>query len=563
MLDPESQSLKDILLASNIVTKDQLKEVEEEYERTAKPLKELIINFDIMTEDQLLEVIAGSLGTDVVDLTQINLEKNIVDLIPADSARMLGAIPLSIDETTNTVTVAVRNPLNYQISDELRFMLGKDVSIVLAQESQIDNFIERYYPIDLGSMHDMLSEMNMGEDDGSGFSDLDMENAANEAPIIKFVDAVLYQAVKDKASDIHFEPFEKEFKIRYRIDGALYEMAPPPKNLAVPVISRVKIMSGLNISERRKPQDGRIQLKVAGNPIDLRVSTLPTQFGESVVLRVLDRSVVNLDLDMLGINENVLHKIRDIISMPNGIFIITGPTGSGKTTTLYSALKEINKVEDKILTAEDPVEYDLEGIVQLQINDAVGMTFGAALRAFLRQDPDIIMLGETRDLESAEMAVQASLTGHLVFTTLHTNDAAGTITRLVDMGVEPFLITSSLIGVLGQRLIRRVCTGCKTAFTPTDEDLAALNLKRSDIGDNKFYYGKGCSLCQNTGYKGRKAITELLAMSPKINELILQNAPTIVIREKARELGMETMREDGIRAILNGETTMEEVLKYT
>ena len=560
MLDPESQSLKDMILASGMITADQLAEVEEEYERSAKPLKELLVNYDMIMEDQLLEMIATNLGTEVVDLSHVEIEKTVIDMVPGDTARMLGVVPLSFDGTSLTVTV--RNPLNYQIGDELRFMLNKDIIIVVSPEAQIDRFLEKYYPMDMGSMQDMLAEMEL-QDGLANLNEHDLENAASEAPIIKFVDAVLYQAVKDKASDIHFEPFEKEFKIRYRIDGALYEMAPATKNLAIPVISRVKIMSSLNISERRKPQDGRIQLRVAGNPIDLRVSTLPTQFGESVVLRVLDRSVVNLDLDMLGINENVLHKIRDIISMPNGIFIITGPTGSGKTTTLYSALKEINKIEDKILTAEDPVEYDLEGIVQVPINDSIGMTFAAALRAFLRQDPDIIMLGETRDLESAEMAVQASLTGHLVFTTLHTNDAAGAITRLVDMGVEPFLITSSLIGVLGQRLIRKVCNGCKTAFTPTDEDLAALGLKRSDIGDNKFYYGKGCNLCQNTGYKGRKAITELLVMDSRINDLVLQNAPTIVIRDKARELGMETMREDGIRAILNGDTTMEEVLKYT
>jgi len=317
----------------------------------------------------------------------------------------------------------------------------------------------------------------MGEERGIRL-DGDIEQVANEAPVVKFVEAVLYQAIRDKASDIHFEPFEDVFKIRYRIDGALYEMVPPPKSLAVPVISRVKIISGLNISERRKPQDGRIQLKVNGKPVDMRVSTLPTQHGESVVLRVLDRSAINLDLDVLGINEQVLGKIRQMISMPNGIFIITGPTGSGKTTTLYSALKELNKVEFKILTAEDPVEYDIDGIVQLPIDDAVGMTFGRALRAFLRQDPDIIMLGETRDIESASMAVQASLTGHLVFTTLHTNDAAGAITRLVDMGVEPYLIASSLIGVLGQRLIRRVCPHCKTSFVPSDEDLQLLGLER-------------------------------------------------------------------------------------
>ena len=560
MLDPDNQTLKDIILNAGICTPEQLKDAEEEHDRTGKPLKDILIDFQILTEAQILEVIANALGTDVVDLNESDPERSVIEMMDGDTVRMLGICPLSFDGTS--LTVAARNPLNYQVADELRFLLGKDIIVVVASESQIDRFIEKFYPVDMESVHDMLAEMDIG-DDATSLDTADVESVANEAPIVKFVNAVMYQAIKDKASDIHFEPFEKEFKIRCRVDGALYELAPPPKSLAVPVISRVKILSGLNISERRKPQDGRIQLKIAGKPIDLRVSCLPTYYGESVVLRVLDRSVVNLDLDALGINENVLSKIREVINMPNGIFIITGPTGSGKTTTLYSALKEINKVEDKILTAEDPVEYDLEGIVQLPINDAVGMTFERALRAFLRQDPDVIMLGETRDLESAEMAVQASLTGHLVFTTLHTNDAAGAVTRLIDMGVEPFLITSSLIAVLGQRLIRRICPGCKTAFTPSDDDLKLLNLERANIGDNKFYYGKGCQMCNNTGYKGRKAITEMLMMSPKLNDLILQSSPTIVIREKARQLGMETMREDGIRAILNGETTMEEILKYT
>lgn len=559
MLDPDNQTLKDILLGNGACTPEQMKEVEEEHERTGKALKDIVIDFQIMDEDQMLEQIANALGTEVIDLNSVSPEKSVIDMIDGDTVRMMGVCPL--DFSDNMLTVAVRNPLNYQIADELRFMLGKEVVIVVASESQIDKFIEKYYPVDMDSVHDMLAEIDVGDE--TALDTADIETVANEAPIVKFVNAVMFQAIRDKASDIHFEPFENEFKIRCRVDGALYELAPPPKSLAIPVISRVKIISGLNISERRKPQDGRISLKIGGKPIDLRVSCLPTYYGESVVLRVLDRSVVNLDLDALGINENVLTKIREVINRPNGIFIITGPTGSGKTTTLYSALKEINKVEDKILTAEDPVEYDLEGIIQLPINEAVGMTFDKALRAFLRQDPDIIMLGETRDLESAEMAVQASLTGHLVFTTLHTNDAAGAVTRLIDMGVEPFLITSSLIAVLGQRLIRRICPGCKTAFTPTDEDLKLLNLERANIGNNPFYYGKGCPNCNNTGYKGRKAITEMLMMSPKLNELVLASSPTIVIREKARELGMETMREDGIRAILNGETTMEEVLKYT
>jgi type II secretion system protein E len=562
MLDTENQTLKDILIANEACTEEQLAEVIEEHERTGTPLQELLVDFGIFTKEELLEQIAHSLGTEVYDLSDLEIPEETINLITPENARMLGVLPIQFDGTT--LYAALRSPLNYQTVDELRFILGHDVAVVVAPEEQIEKGIEKYYPNDNANAADLLAEMDMQDiGDAEELSEDEIQTAANDAPIVRFVDAVLYQAIKDKASDIHFEPFEHEFKIRYRVDGALYEMAPPPKNLAVPVISRVKILSGLNISERRRPQDGKIQLKIAGKPIDLRVSTLPTQFGESVVLRILDRSVVNLDLDVLGINEDVLEKIRDMISRPNGIFIVTGPTGSGKTTTLYSALKEINKVEDKILTAEDPVEYDLEGIIQLPINEAVGMTFDRALRAFLRQDPDIIMLGEIRDIESGQMAVQAALTGHLVFSTLHTNDAAGAITRFVDMGVEPFLITSALIGILAQRLLRRVCPKCKTGFHPSDSDLRLLELERADVGDNMFYYGKGCPYCNNTGYKGRKALTELLVMNPKINDLVLANAPTIAIREKARELGMVTMREDGVRAILNGETTMEEVLKYT
>ncbi len=567
MLDSESQTLKDILIGDNLITEEQMKEVEEEQERNGKSLKEVIIDFGILTEADILEAIGRSLGLEVRSVAvEEDPPREVIKMIDGGTARMLGVVPLSFDGTT--LNIITRNPLNYQVVDEVRFIVGKDVNQIVVPEAQVEAAIEKFYPVDVtATMHDMLAELNLDaeikDDENPEQSADQLEAQANEAPIIKFVDAIMYQAIKDKASDIHFEPFEKEFKIRCRIDGALYEMAPPPKNLALPVISRVKIMSGLNISERRRPQDGRIQLKIGGKPIDLRVSTLPTQYGESVVLRVLDRSVVNLDLDALGIRPENLAKIRDIIQMPNGIFIVTGPTGSGKTTTLYSALKEINKTEDKILTAEDPVEYDLEGIIQLPINEGIGMTFGRALRAFLRQDPDIIMLGEIRDLESARMAVEASLTGHFVFSTLHTNDAAGTVTRLIDMGVEPFLITSSLQGVVGQRLIRRICPRCKASFVPTDEDLALLGLDRADVGDNKFYYGKGCQNCNNTGYKGRKALTEMFVMHSQLIDLVLQSSPTVVLRDKARELGMITMREDGIQSVLNGETTMEEVLRYT
>ena len=556
-LDLESQTLKDIILSSAVCSEEVINDAIDEHLRTGRSLYDVVLDYGFISEQDLNELVAQGLGTEVVELNTLELSPEVLSMVDGETAHMLGVVPVSFDGTT--LFVAARNPFNYQIADELRFLVKHDIVILVAPVKQIDDALEKHYQVSLESAQAMLTTVGFDETEDVK----DLEEAANDAPIVRFVDAIMYQAIKDKASDIHFEPFENEFKIRYRVDGALYELAPPPKNLAIPVISRVKIISELNIAERRKPQDGRIQLKIAGKPIDLRVSTLPTQFGESVVLRVLDRSVVNLDLDVLGIADANLEKIRELIAMPNGIFVITGPTGSGKTTTLYSALKEINKVDIKILTAEDPVEYDLEGIVQLPINDAVGMTFAKALRAFLRQDPDVIMLGEIRDLESGEMAIQAALTGHLVFSTLHTNDAAGAVTRFVDMGVEPFLIASAVIGVLAQRLIRRVCPKCKTAFVPEDKDLELLGLKREDIGNNKFYYGKGCPHCNNSGYKGRKALTELLLMSPQIAELVLQNAPTVVIREKARELGMSTMREDGVKAILNGETTMEEVLRYT
>ena len=562
MLDPESETLKGMLIDEGLCTEDQLTEIEEEHERTGKVFQDLLVDYEIISQEELLGLIARNLGTDVVDLTGLEIEKAVVDMIDGSTVRMYGIMPLKYED--EILTVASSNPLNYQVAEELHFILGKNVFIVIAPEDQIAAAIEKYYPLETESMHEMLESMDIEiEEDISDEDVQNLENLAEATPIVRFVDVILYQAIKAEASDIHFEPFEKDFRIRYRVDGALYEMSPPPQNLAVPVISRLKIMSGLNIAERRLPQDGRIQLRIAGRPVDLRVSTLPTAHGESVVLRVLDRSVVNLDLEVLGIDPTVLAKIRDIIHLPNGIFVVTGPTGSGKTTTLYSALKEINTIEDKLLTAEDPIEYDIEGIIQLPINDSIGMTFARALKAFLRQDPDRIMLGEIRDLETAQMAIQASLTGHFVFSTLHTNDAAGTVTRLIDMGVEPFLITSSLEGVLAQRLIRKICPECKTSFVPTDDDLEALGIEREDVGDRPFYYGKGCPICNQTGYKGRKALSELLVASKEIKELIINRAPTIVLREKARELGMQTIREDGIRSILDGDTTIEEVLRYT
>jgi type IV pilus assembly protein PilB len=438
----------------------------------------------------------------------------------------------------------------------------------VADPSEIEKAVDRLYGQETENFSDILKEL--GEDQNiarevseAGDDARAAEALANEAPIVKFVNLVLSQAVQDRASDIHFEPFETEFRIRYRVDGALYEMSPPPKHLALPVISRLKVMASLNISERRLPQDGRINFMVNNRQIDLRMSTLPTQFGESVVLRVLDRAAVNLDIETLGFPKYVYDYITEAIQRPNGIFIVTGPTGSGKTTTLYSCLRRINTIDSKLLTAEDPVEYEIEGIMQVAVNEAAGMTFGKALRSFLRQDPDIIMVGEVRDLETAQISIQASLTGHLVMSTLHTNDAPGAVTRLIDMGVEPFLISSTLMAILAQRLVRTICKNCRTPFEPTEEQLSLLNLSPHDLGDKVFHYGRGCSVCNDTGYKGRKGIFELLIISEAIRTQINERAPTVVLRQKAVELGMVTLREDGLRCIFEGDTTIEEVVKYT
>lgn len=561
MLDIESTALIQLLIAERSAEKPGLKnvmqDVTEECERSGKEAYEVIENFGLFTKEEMLQIMAENLGSYVWDPRGTDITQDVITIIDVDFARKHGVIPIAMDE--DTICMGMKKPLDFQTVEAMQFILNKNIVPCPCDPILFDGEMERYYPEKVDTVADIVAEMGdfKIEEDES-----DTEQA-NEAPIIKFVDVVIQQAIRDKASDIHFEPFEKNFRIRYRVDGALYEMPPPPKGLATPVISRVKIISGLNISERRRPQDGRIQMRYNGRPVDLRVSCLPTRYGESVVLRVLDRSVVNLQLDALGIGEDVLAAMREIIHLPNGILLVTGPTGSGKTTTLYSALGEINNPEDKLLTAEDPVEYDIEGIMQCPINDAVGMTFQKALRAFLRQDPDRILVGEIRDFETAQIAIEASLTGHFVFSTLHTNDAASTVTRLVDMGVEPFLVASSLAGVLGQRLIRRVCKNCKTYYTPTDEDLDRLSLERIQVEGVQFCYGKGCPVCNNTGYKGRKALTELLVVNQELREMISDGVPANVLRDKAIEYGMRPLREDGLLAIFNGETTVDEVVRYT
>ena len=558
------KQVAELFVEQQVLQPSQAEDVLNEANLNGKTIVQAMVDSGFVDESGFYRTIAEALGAEYVDFGDKEIAPAILKLIPSGLARLHRALPIGL--SGNTLRVALADPLDPRAAEDLRFALGKDVDVVVAPTEQIDNRIKEYYGADTTSMEEVLKQLGeagemlqiRGDETAAA-----VEAEANATPIIRFVDLILYQAIQDRASDIHFEPFENEFKIRYRVDGALYEMSPPPRHLALPVISRVKVMANMNIAERRLPQDGRIQKNIAGRHVDLRVSTLPTQFGESVVLRVLDRSTVNLDLEMLGMPEYVHNYILEIINCPNGIFIATGPTGSGKTTTLYSCLRKINTIDSKLLTAEEPVEYDLEGIVQVPVNEAIGLTFARVLRAFLRQDPDRIMIGETRDLETAQIAIQASLTGHLVFTTLHTNDAPGAITRLIDMGVEPFLISATLEAVLGQRLLRSICPNCRAPYQPNESVLAQLELSKRDIGDREFFYGKGCDACNHTGYKGRKGIYELMKITDPLRELINERAPTVVLKQKAIELGMVTLRQDGLRSIFAGDTTIEEVLKYT
>jgi type IV pilus assembly protein PilB len=563
----KEKQLAEFFVEQRVLEPSQAEDVLSEVELNGKSVAQAIIDGGFTDEHGFYQTIANGLGTDLIDLTERDIAPEILRLIPSGLARLHGALP--VETIGMTLRVALVDPFDLHAAEDLRFALGKDIQVVVSPSDQIEDLIKQFYGADTTSMEEVLKQLGQAGEllSASGGSEGDGEAAveaeANATPIIRFVDLILYQAIQDRASDIHFEPFENEFKIRYRVDGALYEMSPPPRHLALPVISRLKVMANMNIAERRLPQDGRIQKHIAGRNVDLRVSTLPTQFGESLVLRVLDRSIVNLDLEALAMPDYIYNFLLEMIERPNGIFIATGPTGSGKTTTLYSCLRKVNTIDSKLLTAEEPVEYDLEGIVQVPVNEAIGLTFSRVLRSFLRQDPDRIMVGETRDLETAQIAIQASLTGHLVFTTLHTNDAPGAITRLIDMGVEPFLISSTLEAVLGQRLLRSICRQCRTTYKPSETLLADMGISRQDIGDKQFFYGKGCDACNNTGYKGRKGIYELLRITDPIRELINERAPTVTLKQKAVELGMVTLRQDGLRSIFAGDTTVEEVLRYT
>jgi type IV pilus assembly protein PilB len=560
MFDDHSDVIRDIALEAGLVTPAQAEEIWESHATTGKSFCDSLVDAGLADRPTILQAVADHMQVQYYSAVPADPGEALTKLLKAPQAHKYVVLPVA--DEAGKLTLLAKDPFNSAVISELGFILQRDIELAVADPAQVEAAVTRVYgEATSSSMEDLLGEF--GEVDTVAVTDEDVTKQASQAPIIRFVDLVLQEGVKAKASDIHFEPFEHEFRIRLRIDGSLYEMAPPPKNLASAVIARVKVLSSLNIAERRVPQDGRIKTTISGRQIDLRVSTLPTQFGESVVLRILDKTVVNLSLEALSMQDDIKEGIRGMVGRPNGIFIVTGPTGSGKTTTLYSALREVNTEDVKILTAEDPVEYEVEGIMQVPINHQVGLTFAAALRSFLRQDPDTIMVGEIRDLETAQIAVQASLTGHVVLSTLHTNDAPGAVTRLIDMGLEPFLISASLEGVLAQRLLRRVCKTCRTAYEPDKDVVNMLDVDALEIANKKFYYGKGCADCNRSGYKGRQGLFELMTINDQLRSLITQKAPTLVLKQKAIESGMRPLREDGLRCIFDGHTSIEEVLKYT
>jgi type IV pilus assembly protein PilB len=558
-----NSTLRDIFNQVEGISQHGLDELyNQEVKEGKRSFAESIISSGLASKEDIFSLVSEYLGCELQVGDVGEIDPDTLRVIEPDIARQYGIVPLYLSE--GGVHFLASDPFNSSIIDDLTFALDLEIFLVVCDPDHLSTLLDHYYPSEENSIQDLLGDEGFDEFENlDDTKESDLTQAANETPIIRFVNLVIQQAIRAQASDIHFEPFEQEFRIRYRVDGALYEMSPPPKSLALPVISRIKVIAELNIAEHRIPQDGRIKMTIEGRAVDLRVSTLPTQFGESVVLRVLDKSAVNLDLDSLGLPENVKTGIRDAVRRPNGIFIVTGPTGSGKTTTLYSALKEVNQMHTKLLTAEDPVEYEIEGIMQVPVNHQVGLDFSRALRAFLRQDPDKIMVGEIRDIETARIAVQASLTGHVVLSTLHTNDAPGAVTRLVDMGLQPFLLSASLEFVLAQRLVRKICSDCRQEFTPKKDLIENLGLNPNELGERKFFFGGGCDTCNQSGYRGRTGLFEMIKVTDTFREMINSGAATMVLRQCAIEQGMRTLREDGLRSVFDGESTVEEVLKYT
>ncbi|MBK9118475.1 MAG: Flp pilus assembly complex ATPase component TadA [Phycisphaerales bacterium] len=559
-----------ILIKMGKVTRAQVSEALELQKKRRGPLGQLLVEMGVVAREDVHRALAAQVGMESIRLADIDIEQSVINMVPAQMAHAYRVVPTEYDRDTHTLGVALASPDNFHATDDLKTLMGFNVVARITTQEDMTEALNRYYPEEAAlSLTDVINEL--GADDsvqqlanrGESIDLETLKDAAESAGVKKLVNLVLLQAIRDKASDVHFEPFEDEYKMRYRIDGVLFEMMPPPKHVAMAISSRVKVMSNLDIAERRMPQDGRIELLVEGRPVDLRVSILPTMFGESVVLRVLDRSQVNLDLAQIGLRDEEMNIFRQLIGKPHGIIVVTGPTGSGKTTTLYSALRELNTVDVKILTSEDPVEYDIDGMIQCQIRSEIGLTFARCLRSFLRQDPDIILVGEIRDIETAQISVQASLTGHLVFTTLHTNDAPSSIARLLDLGLEPFLLTATLEAIVAQRLVRKICENCKEEYEPTEQQLMQLGLRPEEIAGRTFFYGRGCEYCNQTGYRGRRGIFEIMVMDDDMRELVMKHASTQLLRQEARKRGMRSLREAGLMLLYDGITTIDEIVRET
>jgi type IV pilus assembly protein PilB len=567
MSDVITNSLLVLIRERGLGDEQDLEAVQGEHNLSGESVSALLARGGLVDVPTQLELIAEYLGTDVLDLSEIEFTDELVGLIPLDMAKQYECVPIGLEG--EVMHLSMVDPLNPTVLDELAFQLNRPLQVRVADPNQIKKILEVKYSGE-ASFDDLIEELGgvnlPEEEDGpSKITSLEiLEEVGDDMPIVRFVNMVLFQSLKDSASDIHFEPFEDTYQIRMKVDGTMKLLTPPPRELAPAISSRLKIMANLNIAERRLPQDGRIATIIAGEELVFRMSTLPTQFGESVVLRLLDKNNTDiLSLDVLKIPDSVHNSIIHCVEQPNGVFLVTGPTGSGKTTTLYAALRRLNKIDVKIITAEDPVEFPVEGIVQCQIQESMGMTFAKALRSFLRQDPDIILVGETRDLETASITIEAALTGHLVVTTLHTNSSTEAITRLMDMGVEPFLIASSVNGALAQRLVKTICPKCIVSTPITKDQREMLQISDEEADGKEIKYGTGCDACNNSGYKGRCGLYEMLQMTDEIRELIANKVPSLVLREKAMEFGMQTLRMDGLRVMFSGESTFEEVMKYT
>ena len=561
--------LGDLLVAGGLITRDQLAQALRKQKGSTEKLGSILVRMHFINEDQLAGFLSQQYGVPSITLSSVNVESSVIQLLPGGIARRYDLLPIQRDG--DSLTVAMADPVNVHAIDHVTFITGLRVLPVVAAQGAIREAIEKYYESGAGSMAEAMNTISsdlegvevVGDDDGTKMDVFELKESADEAPVLKLVNMVLVDAIQKGASDIHWEPYEKVFRIRFRIDGVLHEMLSPPKRLEAAITSRIKIMSNLDIAERRLPQDGRIKLRYNTREIDFRVSVLPTIFGEKAVLRILDKDALQLDLTKLGFDPGALEHFEKVIRQPHGMVLITGPTGSGKTTTLYSAIHTINSPEHNIMTAEDPVEYNLKGVNQVQINDGIGRTFASALRAFLRQDPDVILVGETRDLETAQISIRAALTGHLVFSTLHTNDSPSTIARLIDMGIPPFLVASSLLLVMAQRLGRKVCKDCKEPYEVNEDSLLPYGHVLTGVGRTQFYKGRGCAACNFTGMKGRVAIYEVMPASQEIRDLILKNAPVTDIRAMAQAQGMKSLRQAGLLKVLEGTTTVEEVLRVT